>query len=306
MNHSIYGNIDDIYLFAQVIQEGSLLAAAKKLSLPVSTMSRRVSALEKRLNIRLLEKQGRELVATENGKQAYELFSSSFEQLETAFETLITARSGVFGNLKVVMPHNFYRGFVGNVLREYLTSYPKVKLDIVLSQEQQPPATDRDLLMTFDLKGLDDLIARPLFHAQHGFFASPDYLRQFGEINIPEDIVNADWIAVDKAWDINLFRDNQLEQTISVRPKLVVNDIAAVMDTVRMGLGVASLPLRHIGEADGLVRVLPEYLRSDRMAYLVYRERKHQPQALSLLIDALINASEQIEAGVLIHKAGDV
>ena len=51
---SIFGNIDDLYLFCSVVEEGSLLAASKKLHLPVSTMSRRLSALEQRLNTRLL------------------------------------------------------------------------------------------------------------------------------------------------------------------------------------------------------------------------------------------------------------
>ena len=71
--NSIFGNIDDLYLFCCVVEEGSLLAASKKLQLPVSTMSRRLSTLEQRLNIRLLEKKGRELVATQSGVQALSL-----------------------------------------------------------------------------------------------------------------------------------------------------------------------------------------------------------------------------------------
>ena len=81
--NSIFGNIDDLYLFCSVVERGSLLAAAKKLELPVSTMSRRLSALEARLGLRLLEKKGRELVATETGLQAFDQLSSAMAQIES-------------------------------------------------------------------------------------------------------------------------------------------------------------------------------------------------------------------------------
>ncbi|MGF1752676.1 LysR family transcriptional regulator [Vibrio makurazakiensis] len=285
---SIFGNVDDLFLFCTVVEEGSLLSAAKKLQLPVSTMSRRLTALEARLNIRLLEKQGRELVPTMVGQEAFKALNSGMESIQTAFTGLLTGRESVQGRIKLAIPHNFYSGFVGKIIEEFLSQYPNVQLDLVLSQEQAVPQTDRDLLMTFDISSLEGMIARPLFTARHGFFASPEYLQSHPAIETADDLEKHLWVSVDNLRQIPVFQGEELLQMISITPKLIVNDIHAVVQATEKGIGIASLPFRHVSHSMNLIQILPEYHRSDRQAYLVYKERKYQPKALTLLIEALI------------------
>lgn len=296
--NSIFGNVDDLFLFCTVVEEGSLLSASKKLQLPVSTMSRRLTALESRLNIRLLEKQGRELVATAAGEEAFKALSSGMESIQAAFTGLLSNRDTVQGRIKLAIPHNFYDGFVGKIIERFLTDYPKVQLDLVLSQEQAAPQTDRDLLMTFDISQLEGMIARPLFKAKHGFFASPEYLSAHPEILSPADLESHEWISVDHLLQLPVYREKTLLQMISIRPKLIVNDIHAVVQATEKGIGVASLPFRHVSEEMNLTQILPEFHRSDRQAYLVYKERKHQPKALTLLIEALIEGVQLAQQAI--------
>ncbi|KGY14388.1 transcriptional regulator [Vibrio tubiashii] len=293
--NSIFGNMDDLYLFCSVVEEGSLLSASKKLQLPVSTMSRRLSALEQRLNTRLLEKKGRELVATQSGSEAFELLRSGIESVESGFGQMLSDTQEVSGKIKLAIPHNFYRAFVGDVVEQFLVEYPKVSLDLVLSQEQAVPQTDRDLLITFDLAEMNDMIARSLFKARHAFFASPEYLSKVGEVNDLESLSQLDWVSVDHAFDISVYQQEHLIDVMSVKPKLIVNDIVAVRGAVEKGLGVASLPFRHVQKGMNLVRVLPQYQRSVRQAYLVYKQRRYQPKALSLLVERLITGAEKMQ-----------
>ncbi|EGA65213.1 LysR family transcriptional regulator [Vibrio brasiliensis] len=293
--NSIFGNIDDLYLFCSVVEQGSLLAASKKLQLPVSTMSRRLSALEQRVGTRLLEKKGRELVATQSGLEAFELLRSGMESIETGFGQMLSETQEVSGNIKLAIPHNFYRAFVGEVVEQFLVDYPKVTLDLVLSQEQVVPQTDRDLLITFDLAQMDDMIARPLFKAHHGFFASPEYLAKVGPINDLKRLTELNWVSVDHVVDISVYEQQDLVDVIQVKPKLIVNDILAVCGAVEKGLGVASLPFRHVHQGMNMVRVLPQYQRSARQAYLVYKQRRYQPKALSLLVERLMSGVEKMQ-----------
>ena len=69
----------------------------------------------------------------------------------------------------------------------------------------------------------------------------------------------------------------------------------AVFDAAERGLGVASLPLMHMDENMNLVRVLPQYQRKPRQAYLIYQKRRYQPQALSILVDRLIHDAEAMK-----------
>ncbi|WP_394143561.1 LysR family transcriptional regulator [Vibrio atypicus] len=291
---SIFGNVDDLYLFCCVVEEGSLLAAARKLQLPVSTMSRRLSALESRLNTRLLEKQGRELVATQTGQQAFELLRSGMESIESGFDQLLSDNQQVSGSIKLALPHNFYRGFVGDVIEQFLMDYPQVNIDLVLSQEQVIPQSDRDLLMTFDLANMQEMIARPLFQAKHAFFASPEYLAEISHIDTLEQLTQLDWISVDHIVDLPVYEGEELVEVIHIKPRMVVNDILSVCRAVEKGLGIASLPLRHVHDGMNLHRVLPQYHRSARQAYLVYKQRRYQPKALTLLVDALLEGVKKI------------
>lgn len=291
---SIFGNVDDLYLFCCVVEEGSLLAAARKLQLPVSTMSRRLSALESRLNTRLLEKQGRELVATQTGQQAFELLRSGMESIESGFDQLLSDNQQVSGSIKLALPHNFYRGFVGDVIEQFLMDYPQVNIDLVLSQEQVLPQSDRDLLMTFDLANMQEMIARPLFQAKHAFFASPEYLAEISQIDTLEQLTQLDWISVDHIVDLPVYEGEELVEVIHIKPRMVVNDILSVCRAVEKGLGIASLPLRHVHDGMNLHRVLPQYHRSARQAYLVYKQRRYQPKALTLLVDALLEGVKKI------------
>ncbi|MCM5507786.1 MULTISPECIES: LysR family transcriptional regulator [unclassified Vibrio] len=293
--NSIFGNIDDLYLFCCVVEEGSLLAASKKLQLPVSTMSRRLSTLEQRLNIRLLEKKGRELVATQSGVQAFELLQSGMESIESGFGQMVSDTQQVSGKIKLAIPHNFYRAFVGDVVEQFLVDYPKVSLDLVLSQEQAVPQTDRDLLITFDLAEMNDMIARPLFKARHAFFASPEYIEKVGVVEDLQQLSKLDWVSVDHALDISIYEQERLVDVMTVKPKLIVNDILAVCGAVEKGLGVASLPFRHVHKGMNIVRVLPQYQRSVRQAYLVYKQRRYQPKALTLLVERLMSGVAKMQ-----------
>lgn len=288
--NSIFGNIDDLFLFCTVVEEGSLLSASKRLQLPVSTMSRRLTALEERLSIRLLEKKGRELVATKDGEAAFAALSSGMESLHQGFSSLLEERDAIQGKIKLAVPHNFYSGFLRPTVEQYLTQYPNVQLNLILSQQQVVPETDRDLLITFQISDMDGMIARPLFTAKHGFFASQEYLDSRDEIKNPDDLEHQEWINVDDVFDIPLYKSDRLEQIVTIKPKFIVNDISAVAAAAQKGLGIASLPFRHVSPEMNLIQVLPEYHRGDRQAYLVYKERKYQPKALTLLIDTLIES----------------
>lgn len=293
--NSIFGNIDDLYLFCSVVEQGSLLGASKTLHIPVSTMSRRLSALEQRLGIRLLEKKGRELVATQSGLEAFELLRSGMESIESGFSQMLSETQEVSGTIKLAIPHNFYRAFVGEVVEQFLVDYPKVMLDLVLSQEQAVPKTDRDLLITFDLADMDDMIARPLFTAHHGFFASPEYLAKVGRVESLSQLNQLNWVSVDHVVDISVYQQQSLVDVLHIKPKLIVNDILAVCGAVEKGLGVASLPFRHVHEGMNMVRVLPQYQRSARQAYLVYKQRRYQPKALTLLVERLMSGVEKMQ-----------
>lgn len=295
---SIFGYIDDVYLFCKVVEQGSVLKAATELGLPQSTVSRRISSLEERLGLRLLEKKGRELSPTEIGSLAFEQLSSGIEQVEIGLSNITERTEQVAGTVRLSVPHSFYHSFIAPVVESYLKQYPKVHIDLALNHDQSKPQTDRELLITFDLTDMDSLIARPLLSARHGFFANDEYLSQYSPIDRIEQLSQLDWLAIDERTQLEVRHNHQSTARLQIKPRLVVNDIQALMDAVERGLGIASLPLRHVAGNSKLVHVLPEHYRSDRQAFLVYKDRKYQPKAVKALIEAILAKAKTMDAAV--------
>ncbi|MET4693354.1 LysR family transcriptional regulator [Endozoicomonas lisbonensis] len=293
---SIFGNIDDLYLLCTVIEEGSLQKAAVKLQLPVSTMSRRLSALEARLSVRLLQKQGRELVATEAGAKAYRSLMSGMEQIELSFSQLVSQQTEVAGKLNISMPHNFYKEFVSDVIERFLQGYPGVHFDLTLCHEQAKPETNRDLVLTFDVSNMQDMVARPLFNSYHGIYASKQYLEQHGSPETIRELYQHQWLNVDHKYDVTLFKGDNIAEKFHITPRLVVYDIRVIIELVEKGLGIAFLPTVLTNDYPDLVRLLPEYNRQVRQAYIVYRDRKYQPKLLTMFVNEILQAASSIGA----------
>lgn len=293
---SIFGNIDDLYLLCTVIEEGSLQKAAVKLQLPLSTMSRRLSALEARLSVRLLQKQGRELVATEAGDKAYRSLMSGMEQIELSFSQLVSQQTEVAGKLDISMPHNFYKEFVGELIERFLQRYPGVHFDLTLCHQQAKPETNRDLVLTFDVSNMQDMVARPLFNSYHGIYASKQYLEQHGSPQTIQELYQHQWLNVDHKYDVTLFKGDNIAEKLHITPRLVVYDIRVIIELVEKGLGVAFLPTVLTNDYPDLVRLLPEYNRQVRQAYIVYRDRKYQPKLLTMFVNEILQAASSIGA----------
>ncbi|WP_367971664.1 LysR substrate-binding domain-containing protein [Vibrio scophthalmi] len=139
-------------------------------------------------------------------------------------------------------------------------------------------------------------IIRGFLRAKHGFYASPEYLAKVPKINDLRALTGQSWVSVDHVVDLPVYQGESLIEVMTIKPKLVVNDIIAVMAAVEKGLGVASLPSRYVTPSDNLVQILPQYHRSARQAYLVYKQRRYQPKALSLFIEALMEGVSALKS----------
>ncbi|MGF1740358.1 LysR family transcriptional regulator [Vibrio profundum] len=302
--NSIFGSIDDLYLFFSVVEQGSLKSASEKLKIPVSTMSRRLSVLESKLNTRLVEKKGRGLSATETGSEIYDLIHDDMLQFEQYFNDILNRNREVSGRIRITVPQIWYHYFVRQALDEYLNEFPNISANIVLTLGNFLPETEYDLLLTFDLQNADDMIARKLFNIPHGIFASKEFIDNNLISSDVRDLIHLDWICPDHVKTLSLIKQNSEHETIVVEPKFIINDIREIIDFVKSGRGIASLPFSFAKPHADLVQLFPEYIRIDRNLYLVYKERKYQPKAIQKIIDYIIRHSEiwKEESGLILSS----
>ncbi len=297
--NSIFGSLDDLYLFCQVVDAGSLQQASKRLSVAQSSVSRRLSLLEQRLGIRLLERKGRTLTPTESGSQLFDYLRNDLQHANEVVEHLLSTEQQVQGNLRLLVPFTLYQTKVGAVVEQFMAKYPKVTIDVKLTLEEAYPESDRELVINFHPIRRTDLIARPYFLSQEQVFSSPEYLAKHGTPAKISELEALNWVATQHRLDLAFYdkKDDEAsaekgkETLASIKPKMVINDVKMVERSVESGLGVAVLPVHLVDtKTSTLIPLLTQFKMKPKQAYILYRRREYQPKVLSLFVESLLNS----------------
>src|ERR1700755_3631157 len=118
-------DLNEILVFARVVQAGSFIAASAQLGMPKSTVSRKVSELEERLNARLLQRTTRKLSLTDLGRTYYDYCARIVSEAEDAERAVNDLQATPRGLLRVTAPVNV--AFLGPIVSDYLKRYPEVR-----------------------------------------------------------------------------------------------------------------------------------------------------------------------------------
>ena len=292
-------DLDAVRVFVQVVQAGGFSAAARRLDMPKSTVSRRVSELETQLGARLLQRTTRSLALTDVGSAYYARVERALIELSDA-ERAVTERSDTpRGVLRLSAPSDFAQLFLPEITAAYQREYPEVALVIDLDNRRADlVAEGYDLALRASAR-LDDssLVARRLLSTAHALFATPGYLSAHGMPKSPSDLQDHELV---------LFRNEKLREklklsrgnettTVEVHGRLSTNDLAFMKRAVLEGLGIGELPLftvareLHSGE---LQRVLPEHETATSGLYAVYPSARHLTPKVRTFIELTSNRLE--------------
>lgn len=171
---------NDLLLFARVVEEGSFSRAAGKLGIPVSTVSRRVTELEKRLGERLLQRTTRKLSVTELGLAVAEHAREVLLASEAAEAVANNRQVKPTGLLRVTMVSDF--GVLAPFIAEFLATCPAIRLEIDVSVRIVDLVGENfDVALRVGMGRLKDdasLAARPVLLLQGCLYASPSYLKR--------------------------------------------------------------------------------------------------------------------------------
>jgi len=289
-------DLNDVLVFAAVVQAGSFTRAARALELPKSTVSRKVSELEARLGARLLQRTTRSLSLTDAGRTYFDHAQRIATELETADAAVNELEAAPRGRLRVSAPLNF--GPVAPIVASFLARYPGVEVELVCTDRLVDLIEERfDVAVRASRLPDSSLVARPLGWLRSIVVASPNYLRQRKAPKRPRDLVEHDCVVfgagVDRGtWTLTRDRGNEV---VKVHGKLVTNDFDVLHAGVRQGLGLGLLPTRRVAadlEAGRLEQVLGDYCTPLLPIHAVYPSMRHLSPKVRAFIDALRAAPE--------------
>jgi len=281
-------------IFARVVEEKSFSAAARRLNLSKSLVSKQVTQLEKSVGARLLNRTTRALSLTEAGAALYEHCARIVEELEEAKLAVGRLHSEPRGLLRISVPVAFGRLHIASVLPEFLATYPDLKIDMVTTDRFVDLAEEGyDVVVRIADQPAPTLVARKLAPVYRKMVATPDYFARRGVPQTPDDLEKHNCLTYTYFNPQDPWRLRGPEGEISVRASgnMRVNDDDALSEAVLRGLGLALLPTFIIGkelQAGRLNSVLSEYIPLERHIYAVYLANRHVSAKVRAFIDYLL------------------
>ncbi|HEX8699266.1 MAG TPA: LysR substrate-binding domain-containing protein [Myxococcaceae bacterium] len=276
-------------LFVTVAEAASFSAAATKLGLRRSSVSRGVASLERALRVQLFSRTTRHVALTTAGTALYAKVAPQLASLADALGTLPERKELPSGELRLTAPHDLGAVVLPAVISGFSMRYPAVQVDVRLTnQKVDLVAEGFDLALRFAGEKLSDssLVARRLSGPELQVFAAPTYLARAGTPRTPADTADHQWIH---------FRAIQgLPPPLPAprtRPSVICDDVLFMHGAVKAGLGLSVLPayLAREDVATGkLVRVLPRLSIRAGALYFVHPPSRHLPLKVTAFRDFLI------------------
>jgi DNA-binding transcriptional LysR family regulator len=283
-------DFNEAAVFVKVVQAGGFSAAARQLGLPTSTVSTRVSRLERRLGITLLQRTTRRLHLTAEGAAYYHHASLGLSHLLEAEAAVDEARQQPQGKLKVTAPADLGDSLLASLIERTQQEFPALEVELLLTDRYIDLVADGvDVaIRTGDLRD-SSLVAKSLGTICWAVFAGRGYLNQAEPLEEPQHLhahrcVQFTPMGRD-AWDLSNGRNSI---TIPLTGAIMANSIGVVRSMVANGQGVALLPTYTCKPelaAGDLVRVLPGWQGKAHPVHLVYPRQRFMPPKLRAFID---------------------
>jgi DNA-binding transcriptional LysR family regulator len=284
-------DLNELLVFARVVQAGSFTSAARVLRMPKSTVSRKVSDLEERIGAQLLHRTSRKLRLTDAGQAYYahaERIVAEAEQAELAVTRLQSAPHGL---LRVTTPLTF--GCLGPLVSEFLQRHPEVHLELVCTERAVDLMEEGfDLAVRAGRLADSSLIARRLGNIENIVVAAPSYLKQRGTPKAPKELEKHDCILFGTALERNAWTLSSGGKTVEVpvRARLAVNEPDMLRAVTLAGAGIALLPNLNYAEdlSTGRLRhILPDWSSAVVPVHAVYPSSRHDSPKVTAFVDFL-------------------
>ena len=283
--------LDAMSTFLNVVEAGSLSAAARRMKTPLATVSRRISELETHLRIKLFNRSSRELVLTDAGSSYLTACKRILADVTEAERTACGEYSAPTGELTVTTPIGLGRTILIPLMADFLKAYPDIKARLI--------PTDRELSLFQEqidvgvrIGTLPDssLIAIRVGTTRRIVCACPAYLAARGTPRAPEDLAGHDCInyAGFGVPDVWTFVRDQATIAVPVKTRIVVGSAEAAYAAARAGIGITialAYQVKLAPAGGALTTLLDDFQPAPLPVNLVYAANRFLPIKVRAFLD---------------------
>ncbi len=282
--------LKNMQLFVEVAKAKSFRRAADVLGMPNSTVSRRISELERSVGLRLLNRTTRQVDLTDVGRAYFESCERIIEDAQTAHQALINLHAKPSGLIRVSMPVDFSIVFLSPLLADFSLLYPGIRFELDLTPASADVVGDAvDVSIRMREPKEQNVIAKPLATLKTELYASPAYLQSMGTPRSPQDLLNHACLRMrDSPWVLHR-KDGSGEEVVAVTGQFIANNAGYLRALALRGQGIVMTAKKMVQpdlDAQALVRVLPDWTLQDVSIYALTGTRL-LPSKVRMLVDYL-------------------
>lgn len=289
-------DLNDFKLFVDVVEQKGFSAAARKLGMPRSRLSRRIAVLEDELGVRLIQRSTRQFAVTDTGREFYRHCVAMVVEAEAATEAVQRMRGEPHGLVRVSCPSSVIYFQVGAMIARFMAACPKV--DVMLESTNRKVDVIQegfDLAIRVRFPPLDDsdLVIRKFADSTQRLVASPALVKGLARQLVPADLTTLPslaWGPADSSHDWCLDGPEGATAKIPHRPRLLTEDMVALREAALHGIGVCQFPTMVVHEdirAGRLVNILPGWAPRAGIVHAAFPSRRGLLPSVRALMDFL-------------------
>lgn len=291
---------ENMNTFISVVEAGGISAAATRMNIAKSVISRRLKELEAHLGVELFHRTTRRMNLTGSGHTFYQQSVRILADLIEAEHATSQFHGALKGNLKVALPLSFGLMHLGPAINAFLETHPEIRFDLDFNDRQVDLLAEGfDLAIRIANLSDSSLIARRIAPINVILCASPTYLDRNGKPNSPAALAHHQCLAYNLTSNFeywNLYDAEGQVTRIKITPYLKASNGEFLRNAAVDGLGIALIPTFIVYkeiESGALVPILDRYRHSSLAIYAIYPQTRHLSHRVRVFIDFLIKRFEE-------------
>ena len=283
--------LNNLKTFLAVASYGGFSEAARKLHVVPSVVAKRIGQLEKTMGSRLFERTTRSVTLTEAGQHLQTRAASLMADFDDLVSAVKRDDSKLEGHIRIMAPTTLTMVYLGQVLNAFLEKHERITMEVALVDlSSNPQEQGFDMAISGRTASYDGVLDVPLCPVKPMLFAAPSYVALRGEPSHPRELADHHCLVFSPTGVNWQFHSNRGAISIEIKPRLLADDNLTLLGAVKMGMGIAALPLYVARDAMSRGEVQPvlgKFPVQDTWFRAYVPRRSHRLARIQALVDWL-------------------
>ncbi|VVP67099.1 HTH-type transcriptional regulator DmlR [Pseudomonas fluorescens] len=289
-------DLNELYLYAQIVEHQGIGAASRELGIPKSRLSRHLSALEERLGIRLINRSTRQFQVSELGQEYYQHCLVMLDSASAAQALIDNSRSSPKGIVRIACPTALLNFLVAGMIARFMRRYPEVEVHLESTNRTVDPLREGfDIVLRVGFPPFEDsgLTMKTLTRSPHALVASPGLIERVGQATSLADLTHypsLDMGPCARQYQWNMEGPGGVQATVRHSPRLITDDMITLRRVALEGGGIVQLPELVVFKdlrSGMLTPVLKDWKPRSAIVHALFASRRGLMPSIRSLLDFL-------------------